>query len=45
MPTSLRVGVFGAGSMGRNHVRNLAALPGVELVGVHDPKSEAAIVA
>ena len=25
-----------------NHVRNLAALPGVELVGVHDPKSETA---
>ena len=42
MATSLRVGVFGAGSMGRNHVRNLAALPGVELVGVHDPKTEAA---
>jgi predicted dehydrogenase len=42
MPTSLKVGVFGAGSMGRNHVRNLAALPGVELVGVHDPKSETA---
>jgi predicted dehydrogenase len=42
MATSLKVGVFGAGSMGRNHVRNLAALPGVELVGVHDPKSETA---
>jgi predicted dehydrogenase len=45
MATSLRplqIGVFGAGSMGRNHVRNLAALPGVELVGVHDPKSEIA---
>jgi predicted dehydrogenase len=42
MATSLRVGVFGAGSMGRNHVRNLAALPGVELVGVHDPKIETA---
>jgi predicted dehydrogenase len=38
----LRVGVVGAGAMGRNHVRNLAALPGVELVGVHDPRAEAA---
>jgi len=34
--------VVGAGAMGRNHVRNLSALPGVELVGVHDPRSEAA---
>jgi predicted dehydrogenase len=43
MTTSpLRVGVVGAGAMGRNHVRNLAALPGVELVGVHDPRAEAA---
>lgn len=38
----LRVGVAGAGAMGRNHVRNLAALPGVELVGLHDPRTEAA---
>jgi len=39
---SLRVGVMGAGAMGRNHVRNLAAIPGVELVGVHDPRTEQA---
>jgi predicted dehydrogenase len=39
---SLRVGVMGAGAMGRNHVRNLAAIPGVELVGVHDPRTELA---
>jgi predicted dehydrogenase len=39
---ALRVGVFGAGAMGRNHVRNLAVLPGVELVGLHDPRTEAA---
>jgi predicted dehydrogenase len=28
--------------MGRNHVRVLAALPGTELVGVYDPRREAA---
>jgi predicted dehydrogenase len=28
--------------MGRNHVRILSSLPGVELVGVHDPRPEAA---
>jgi predicted dehydrogenase len=42
MTDRLRVGVIGAGAMGRNHVRNLAALPGVELVGLHDPRTEAA---
>ena len=38
----LRIGVIGAGAMGRNHVRILSSLPGVELVGVHDPRPEAA---
>lgn len=38
----MRVGVFGAGSMGRNHVRLLSSLPGAELVGVYDPRPEAA---
>jgi predicted dehydrogenase len=38
----LRVGVFGTGAMGRNHVRLLAALPETELVGIHDPRPEAA---
>ncbi len=33
----LRVGVIGAGVMGRNHARVLAELPNVELVGVADP--------
>jgi len=42
MTDRLRVGVIGAGAMGRNHVRNLAALPGVELVGLHDSRAEAA---
>lgn len=37
-----RVGVLGAGAMGRNHVRVLAALPGAELVGVYDPLRETA---
>ncbi|HEV2852279.1 MAG TPA: Gfo/Idh/MocA family oxidoreductase [Thermoanaerobaculia bacterium] len=42
MSSPLRVGVFGTGSMGRNHVRLLSSLPGAELVGVYDPKPEAA---
>jgi UDP-N-acetylglucosamine 3-dehydrogenase len=33
----LRVGVIGAGVMGRNHARVLSELPGIELVGVADP--------
>jgi predicted dehydrogenase len=41
-PAALRVGVLGSGAMGRNHVRILAALPEVELVGIHDPRHEAA---
>lgn len=38
----MRVGVFGTGSMGRNHVRLLSSLPGAELVGIYDPNPEAA---
>jgi len=38
----LRVGVFGTGAMGRNHVRLLSSLPGARLVGVYDPQPEAA---
>jgi predicted dehydrogenase len=39
---SIRAGVFGTGSMGRNHVRLLSSLPGAELVGVYDPNPAAA---
>jgi predicted dehydrogenase len=38
----LKVGVFGTGAMGRNHVRLLSSLPGAELVGVYDPNPQAA---
>lgn len=38
----MRVGVFGTGALGRHHTRILAALPGAELVGVYDPRAEAA---
>ncbi len=41
-PAALRVGVFGTGALGRHHTRILGELPGVELVGVYDPKEEAA---
>jgi len=40
--TAPRLGVMGVGAMGRNHVRVLASLPGAELVGVYDPRREAA---
>ncbi len=33
---TVRIGVIGAGGWGRNHVRTLAALPGVELTSVCD---------
>ncbi len=39
---NLKVGVFGTGAMGRNHVRLLSSLPGAELVGVYDPRPAAA---
>ena len=39
---ALRVGVVGTGSMGRNHVRLLAELPAVQLVGLFDLKHEVA---
>jgi predicted dehydrogenase len=42
MSDRLRIAVVGAGAMGRNHVRNLAALPDVDLVGVYDPQTAAA---
>lgn len=34
---TLRVGLVGAGAMGRNHARVLSTLSGVQLVGVADP--------
>jgi predicted dehydrogenase len=40
--SDLRVGVFGAGALGRHHVRLLGAIAGVERVGVYDPRSAAA---
>ena len=45
MPEAVRIGVVGAGVMGRHHVRNLsamAAIPGAELVGVYDARPEVA---
>jgi predicted dehydrogenase len=40
--SSLRVGVVGAGALGRHHVRILKELPGVELVGFSDVDPEVA---
>jgi UDP-N-acetylglucosamine 3-dehydrogenase len=39
-PGSLRAGLIGLGSMGRNHARTLAALEGVDLVAVADPAGD-----
>ncbi len=38
--STLQVAVIGAGHLGQHHARNLAALPGVELVAVCDPNPE-----
>jgi predicted dehydrogenase len=37
----VRIGLIGAGFMGRKHAEMLAAVPGVELVGVADPFTDA----
>jgi predicted dehydrogenase len=37
---NLRVGLIGLGMMGKNHLRILASLEGVELVGVADPLAQ-----
>jgi UDP-N-acetylglucosamine 3-dehydrogenase len=39
--TALRAGVIGLGTMGRNHLRVLRELPGVEVVGAADPSGAA----
>lgn len=38
----LRVGVFGTGALGRHHTRILGSLPGIERVGIFDPRPEQA---
>lgn len=42
--SDLRVGVFGAGALGRHHVRILGSLEGVDRVGFHDPRDDVATV-
>lgn len=42
MSARLPMGVVGVGALGSHHVRHLAALPGVELVGIVDQNSERA---
>ncbi len=39
----LRIGVVGFGAIGRHHARNLAAMPGVDFVGVAEPSQMAAL--
>lgn len=41
-PAPVRVGVWGVGVWGEKHARVYAALPGAELVGVHDRDPQAA---
>lgn len=38
----MRAGVFGTGALGRHHTRILTELPDAELVGIYDPREEAA---
>jgi predicted dehydrogenase len=38
----LRAGVFGTGALGRHHTRILTELPEAELVGIFEPREEAA---
>ena len=40
---NLRVGLVGLGMMGKNHLRVLTSLSGVELVGVADPLAKAGV--
>ena len=40
--SSLRVGVIGAGSMGKNHARIFGELPGVQFTAVFDERTEVA---
>ena len=41
----LRIGLFGAGRIGRMHAKNLAAHDRVELVGIYDVDSDASAAA
>jgi len=41
--SDLRVGIFGAGALGRHHIRLLGSIAGVERVGVHDARPEVAL--
>ena len=40
--SSIRVGVIGAGSMGKNHARIFGELPGVQFTAVFDERTEVA---
>ena len=45
MTVSLRVGVIGAGGMGREHITNLSAIDGVDIAVIADVVADAAMVA
>lgn len=40
MIKTLRYGLIGAGMMGREHIRNLALIPGSQLAAISDPSNE-----
>jgi predicted dehydrogenase len=42
MAKVFRAGVFGTGALGRHHTRILTELPEAELVGIYEPREEAA---
>ena len=40
MEKRLRIGVLGAGHLGRIHVQQALEVPGLEVIGIHDPHPE-----
>jgi len=42
---NIKIGVIGAGNMGKNHIRLTSEIPGFELIGIFDTNPEAGLVA
>jgi predicted dehydrogenase len=42
---AIKIGVIGAGNMGKNHIRLISEIPSFDFVGIYDTKPEAAEVA
>jgi len=42
---NIKIGVIGAGNMGKNHIRLTSEIPGFELIGIFDTNPEARLIA